>query len=939
VLTRLRELVGGLSFERVVAAAARRPGATLAITGVLALAGLALALRLEPSAGTDTLVSRSSASFQATERYRTTFGDEAIIVLVEGNLQKTMLTSDLGRLLALEGCMSGNVPEQGLRQLPPVCRELAQLKPAKVVYGPGTFANVAADQILRGFRARQAENERQATEAAAAARTLSRRRGDPVGEQRRLAEAAGNLVRQQFVQEALKIALRYGLQSLPSLDNTQFISQLVFDPSKGNGVPKARFAYLFPSPNAALVQVRLRPELSESERSRAIELVRAAVRDSRFKPENGGRYVVTGVPVVVDALADELRQAIAILLGAALLVMAATLALVFRARLRLLPLALALAAAALSFGAISLVGGSLTMASIAALPVLIGLAVDYAIQFQARFEEERWIDLEAAGDGPPPPPRDTAVAAAVAGAPTIAAAGLSTAVGFCVLLLSPVPMVRGFGALLVLGIVLAFACALTAGFAALVRWHARPEDVPETFPRLRARARRLAGGVAGNPASATALRFLRDVRAWVGEHARRVLWLAIRRPRQALAVAFAVAALGWVADTQIEVVSDVRELVPRDLAALEDVNRLQNATGVSGAIDVTVEADDLTRPEVVAWMTRFQDSVLRAHGYKSGATCAQRRNPPELCPALSLPDLFRSSDLAQSGQVRALLDIVPPYFSQAVISSDRKTATLAFGIRLMPLERQKEVIDDIERRLDPPPGVRASVAGLPVLAAEANGALSSPARRFGTLLAGLLAVFLVLYAIRRRTDLAVVPLIPIALATGWSSLVLFVLQIPLNPMSATLGALVIAISTEFGVLLSARYRQERERGLDPEEALDATYASTGAAVLASGATAIAGFAALVASDIRMLRDFGFVTVIDLSASLLGVMVVLPAAIMWAEERGGLSLRELDPRRALAALGFGGEARAARPPRERRRPRLPALRPRAPRVRALRLRRR
>ena len=61
--------------------------------------------------------------------------------------------------------------------------------------------------------------------------------------------------------------------------------------------------------------------------------------------------------------------------------------------LRLLPLALALAATAVTFGLLSLVGGSLTMASIAVLPVLIGLAVDYAIQFQARFDE-------AAADGP-----------------------------------------------------------------------------------------------------------------------------------------------------------------------------------------------------------------------------------------------------------------------------------------------------------------------------------------------------------------------------------------------------------------------------------------------------------------------------------------------------------------------------------------------------------
>ena len=265
---------------------------------------------------------------------------------------------------------------------------------------------------------------------------------------------------------------------------------------------------------------------------------------------------------------------------------------------------------------------------------------------------------------------------------------------------------------------------------------------------------------------------------------------------------------------------------------------------------------------------------------------------------------------------------MPPYFSQAVITEDRTTATLAFGIRLMPLDRQKEVIDDIERRLDPPAGVEAAVVGLPVLAADANDTLADPLRRFLTLLAGLLLVFMVLRVVRRSTREAAIPLIPIALATGWSALVLFLLRIPLNPMSAVLGALVIAISTEFSVLLSARYREERQGGAEPEEAIDATYASTGAAVLASGVTAIMGFAALIASDIRMLRDFGVVTVVDLTVSLLGVMVVLPAALVWAERRQ-FGLRDLDPRGWWRALRE--ELSGARLPRPRAtlpRPRLP-----------------
>jgi len=871
----------------------------LAIVGALAIAGAVLALRLEPDAGTGTLVSHNSKSFQATERFKKTFGDDAVIVLVQGNLQKTVLTSDLGRLLRLEGCLSGNVPKAGLKDLPAECTWFAQHKPAKVVYGPGTFVNTAAARLSEGFTQRQQQEQQAADAAAKIARQKAAKQGLSAAGQKKAADDARAAVEQQFKLSILKLVLRYGITSVPALDNPEFVSQLVFDPSRGVGQPKARFAYLFPSSNSAVVQVRFKPGLSDSERSAAIAKVRQAARASQFKLQNGGRYVVTGVPVVVDGLATAVKHSIFILLAAAIVVMAGTLALVFRSRLRLLPLAVALVAAALTFGAVSLAGGSLTMASIAVLPVLIGLSVDYAIQFQARYDEAR---LEGR------PPEEAAPAAAAAGGPTIATAGLATAVGFLVLLLSPVPMVRGFGAMLVLGIVIAFACALTAGFAALVRFQ---DGSPGALPGLRDRASAAGERIADTRAWSWLAHHGHRGRELALDRGIRIVATSIRRPRAVLGAALAIAVLGWAADTQTHVISDVRELVPQNLQALKDVNTLQKETGVSGEIDVVLTGDKLATPQVIDWMTRFQSGVLQAHGWTTGATCAQRKNPPEICPALSLPDLFRSGGVTSQAQIDGLLQAVPRYFSQAVISPDQKTATLAFGIRLMPLDRQKQVIDDIERRLDPPAGVQASVAGLPVLAAEANSALSSTARRALTLLAGLVAVFLVLLIVRRRLRLATIPLIPIALATGWSALVLFLLRIPLNPMSATMGALVIAISTEFSVLLSSRYEEERRAGAAPARALELTYASTGAAVLASGVTAIAGFAALIASDIRMLRDFGIVTVVDLTLALLGVLVVLPAALVWAEQHGKFTLSDIDPRRGVRALRDAVRRRRAR----------------------------
>ncbi len=59
---------------------------------------------------------------------------------------------------------------------------------------------------------------------------------------------------------------------------------------------------------------------------------------------------------------------------------------------------------------------------------------------------------------------------------------------------------------------------------------------------------------------------------------------------------------------------------------------------------------------------------------------------------------------------------------------------------------------------------------------------------------------------------------------------------------------------------------------------------------------------LAFSDVAMLRDFGIVTVVDLTVSLLGVLAVLPAVLVLAERRG---------------------ARVPRPARPPRRPAVPA----------------
>jgi hydrophobe/amphiphile efflux-3 (HAE3) family protein len=916
-----------------VSLAARRPAPVLAVAIVLALVGAVAATRLDVSAGTDTLVGDGSDVYAATERWREAFGDDAVFIMVRGDIADTFLGEDLGRVIGLEGCISGNVPE-GVQ--PPggpggPCATMAADRPVRAVYGPGTFINEAALQLRGRFQRQVQATQQQSTAAAQQAAQQAREEGASEAEARQAGEAAAGQVQAQFRQQLIGLAARYGIRDIPSASDPQFVRQLICDTSQPLCAPKQRFSYLFPNArgaaDTAIIQVRLEPGLSDEQQARAIETIRAAVGMEDWRLETGGRYLVTGAPVVVADLTESITDSIIVLLIAAGLVMAATLALAFRTRLRLAPLAIALGAAALTFGALSLAGASLTMASIAVLPVLIGLAVDYAIQIQSRVEEAR-VGAPPGGERAAPV-RSAAAASrrvARAGAPTVVTAAAATAAGFLVLLLSPVPMVRGFGALLVVGIVVALALTLSAGIAALVLVHDGVGGVPRRLAAALRGARDLLSPLARGardllgplrrrglalgrrarvrpPAAVRRGGRAGAARVRAGGHA--ALELAVRHPVRVLAVGVALALAGWALDTQLEVESDIMQLVPADLRALEDLETLQEASGIGGTIDVLVEGEALGNPAAIGWMVDYQQRVLDRAGFSDERGCGEAA----VCPAFSLPDLLAGT--TQPGQeavrpsaqaIDALLAAVPPYFSRSVINAQRTKATLSFGISLMPLDRQQEVIDEMRALANPPEGLEVELVGLPVLAAQANAEVSSHTRRVLTLIAGLLAVALVLLVALRTPRRALVPLAPIVLATGWSALVLFVSQVPLNPMSVTLGALVIAISTEFSVLLAERFRAERADGLETAAALRRTYASTGRAVRASGITAIAGFAVLVVSDIRMLRDFGAVTVVDLSVSLLGVLVVLPAVLVLSEHPGRLreGLRELRPRRRQPA---------------------------------------
>ena len=187
--------------------AARRPLAVGLFVTVLALAGAALALRLAPTTASKTLVGSSSSSWQATQRENELFGEDAVYVLVRGDVSKLVLTADLERLVGARG-LPGRQRAAGRdagRRLVGAVRADGKARPAKVVFGPGTFLNESVTQIGDQFNAQLAAIKTDGQKQYDAAYKLARGKGYSVAAAKKVAAEARDVAPPQSISDAMKL--------------------------------------------------------------------------------------------------------------------------------------------------------------------------------------------------------------------------------------------------------------------------------------------------------------------------------------------------------------------------------------------------------------------------------------------------------------------------------------------------------------------------------------------------------------------------------------------------------------------------------------------------------------------------------------------------------------------------------------------------------------
>ncbi|MFW6018186.1 MAG: efflux RND transporter permease subunit [Halapricum sp.] len=571
--------------------------------------------------------------------------------------------------------------------------------------------------------------------------------------------------------------------------------------------------------------------------------------------------------------------------------------------------------------------------------LLIGLSIDYALHVVMRYREARRGTLETQDGGG----SDLSIRAAMAfgfGSVVLAlaAATVSTGVGFFSNIVSPLPAIQDFAVLSAGGIFATFVAfgvflpALKIEVDSLVENRlGRPRDKP-------------AFGVENGLANAVL---------------ERLGTLTTRTPVAIVVVALVLAAGGGYGATTIDTEFNEADFLPQDApewaqylpgplepgtyTIAEDFEYLSDnfqLRGDGGQSQVLIRGDvtdgavlwalddagnDVDRDSAIQRRPGGAAAIEGPHTairevasdnetfaalveqYDTNSDGLPEENVAEVYVALFDADEAAASEVLSrdaDGTVtsaRLLLSVRSSESAQTVAADTRAFAT--------------QVENGVADESDGTATVSAVATGGTVTTAVIQDALlETLVEAFAVTLVVILVFLTVLFRVRYGSwSLGPVALLPVVVALAWLLGAMSLLGVSFNSETAVITSLAIGLGVDYSIHASERYMNERERAGSLASALNRTITGTGGALLASAATTAAAFGVLAFALAPPLRRFGIVTGLAIIFAFVAVVTMLPGLLVVRErslsggqyrERPMESIREILLTIAAFALVLG-----------------------------------
>ena len=525
--------------------------------------------------------------------------------------------------------------------------------------------------------------------------------------------------------------------------------------------------------------------------------------------------------------------------------------------------------------------------------LLIGLGVDYAIHFTGRYREELG-NGQSINDST----KNTLSSVGIA----LSLATLATIVGFLSNVVSPLPEFKDFGITVSFGILFALLLVMTF--------------VPAIRSLLDKRAE-------------TKNSISRDAFSSSGESVlNKIAGASSIIPRKlkliSIALLIGVSSYGYVSFTNLDTVFNFTDFLPEDdpvvatLAVLTD----EFGGGFGETTSVLLEGDNLATPEIhnaiidaigdLAGADNIvtfgenvaNESVVASLGAMLAPQDAIPGAPPqapdmelvsglmsygvEIMSGQGLDALKVSSSGDVDGLYKFLLAKDPITFFGSLYLDDQEVFT-AQQIKITTSagsEGSRQLTDDIYAAFQPviELGVNVAATNDSIVTNSVSDLIS--ASQFQSLVFAIFSsmLFLIIYywIDLRRPFLGVVTIFPVIAIVMGTYLGMNLLEIPLNPVTATLTGIAIGIGVPFVIHVTNRFREALNKDSNPDSAITTTLKTTGGSLFGSAFTTMAGFGILTTSTLKPFQQMGQVVLVSIGFALVASILILPTLlVLWA----------------------------------------------------------
>ncbi|RDI37551.1 efflux RND transporter permease subunit [Falsibacillus pallidus] len=426
--------------------------------------------------------------------------------------------------------------------------------------------------------------------------------------------------------------------------------------------------------------------------------------------------------------------------------------------------------------------------------------------------------------------------------PAVFTAIIATGLGFIALFTSPVPMIKDFGKMLTIGIGISFVVGL---FILIPILFTRDRFFPKEGGKINKKHGKAKSDV-----------ILEKITKKVVS----LKWLVI-------ILAIITSGIGIWGDLNTGVETDVETFMPQNNQELKDIHKLRDILGTTDQVSIMYSGKNVLEDNTIKWTDTMTESL-------------KNEFPNVVVDTKSITSVLKQTNNGELPENSVeIINNMPKDQLKLFINEGKTKGVITVGIKHLEASELKSFISNLESFVtqNQADSVSTTVTGKSVLDVEMVSSLTTG--RHKMTLIGIGLVFLGLLVIYRHPVKAFIPLLPILFIIGWSGGIMYLFDIHYTPLTATLGALIIGIGTEFTILIMERFYEEREKGLSSYESIIMANKKIGKSVFASGMSVIGGFSALLVSDFVILSNFGMMTLLNVFFALISTIIVMPAILI------------------------------------------------------------